>query len=155
MQRWALLTVKTLAALVRIPSVVGNEGEAQAFMRDAYLDAGLDVDVFEADRDALSKLPAFVDSGISFSGRPNVVGMWAGAGGGRSLILNGHTDIVSPEPVSAWRSAGNARGATASTSTRRPLAMRNDRRSPVRVGGRSAGGYAAMCSRATAPRSWS
>jgi len=28
--------------------------------------------------------------------------MWVGAGGGRSLILNGHTDVVSPEPLGAW-----------------------------------------------------
>jgi len=97
--------IETLAALVRIPSIVGHEGEAQAFMRDQYLSAGLDVDVFEAERERLRTLPAFVDSGIPFAGRPNVVGLWAGssAGGGRSLILNGHTDVVSPEPVGAWR----------------------------------------------------
>jgi acetylornithine deacetylase len=94
--------IETLATLVRIPSVVGNEGAAQAMMRDLYLAAGLDVDVFEADRDALQSHSAFVDSGIPFAGRPNVVGVLAGAGGGRSLILNGHTDVVSPEPVSAW-----------------------------------------------------
>lgn len=94
--------IETLAALVRIPSVVGNEGVAQAMMRELYLDAGFDVDVFEADRDALQSHPAFVDSGIPFAGRPNVVAVLAGAGGGRSLILNGHTDVVSPEPFSAW-----------------------------------------------------
>ncbi|MCL6511224.1 MAG: ArgE/DapE family deacylase [Anaerolineae bacterium] len=94
--------IQALAELVRIPSVVGQEAEAQAFMRDCYLSAGLDVDVFEADREALRHHPAFVDSGVAFAGRPNVVGMWAGAGGGRSLILNGHTDVVSPEPLGAW-----------------------------------------------------
>jgi acetylornithine deacetylase len=94
--------IETLASLVRMPSVVGNEGDAQAFMRDQFLSTGLDVDVFEADRETLHAHPAFVDSGIPFAGRPNVVGLWGGAGGGRSLILNGHTDVVSPEPVSAW-----------------------------------------------------
>ncbi len=94
--------VTTLAMLVQIPSVVGHEAEAQALMRELYLAAGLDVDEFEVDHAALSQHPAFVDSGISFAGRPNVVGMWAGAGGGRSLILNGHVDVVSPEPVGAW-----------------------------------------------------
>ncbi|BCX02169.1 MAG: putative metallohydrolase YodQ [Candidatus Roseilinea sp.] len=95
--------INTIVALVRIPSVVGQEAEAQAFMQDRYLAAGLDVDVFEADREALRRHPAFVDSGIPFAGRPNVVGVWAGVGGGRSLILNGHTDVVSPEPLSAWQ----------------------------------------------------
>lgn len=94
--------VQTLAELVRIPSVVGSEGEAQQFMRDRYLAAGLDVDVFEADREALSRHPAFVDSRMAFHGRPNVVGVWTGRGRGRSLILNGHTDVVSPQPVAAW-----------------------------------------------------
>lgn len=95
--------INTLVELVRIPSVVGQEAEAQAFMRDRYLAAGLDVDVFEADREVLRRHPAFVDSGIPFAGRPNVVGVWAGAGDGRSLILNGHTDVVSPEPRGAWQ----------------------------------------------------
>lgn len=97
--------IDALAELVRVPSVVGNECEAQAMMREHYLAAGLDVDVFEADRDALRDHPAFVDSGISFAGRPNVVGMLAGVGSGRSLILNGHTDVVSPEPAGAWTCA--------------------------------------------------
>ncbi|MDW8395472.1 MAG: ArgE/DapE family deacylase [Anaerolineae bacterium] len=94
---------ETLAALVRIPSLVGQEGPAQAFMRERYEEAGLEVTVFEADRAALADHPAFVDSGIGFAGRPNVIGVWRGGGGGRSLILNGHTDVVSPEPVSEWR----------------------------------------------------
>lgn len=98
--------VHTLSELVRIPSVVGREAEAQTFMREQYLAAGLDVDVFEANRNALSKHTAFVDSGIPFEGRPNVVAVWSAEGAqtsnGRSLILNGHTDVVSPEPVSAW-----------------------------------------------------
>lgn len=94
--------VRTLADLVRIPSIIGSEGEAQRFMRDRYLATGLDVDVFEADRESLSRHSAFVDSGIAFHDRPNVVGVWTGRGGGRSLILNGHTDVVSPEPTVAW-----------------------------------------------------
>ncbi len=94
--------VDTLAALVRIPSVVGSEGEAQAFMAERYREMGLAVDVFEADSEALRRLPAFVDSGFAVEGRPNVVAVWRGVGGGRSLILNGHSDVVSPEPLSGW-----------------------------------------------------
>ena len=38
------------------------------------------------------------------SGKANVLANWepAATGGGRSLILNGHIDVVSPEPVSLW-----------------------------------------------------
>ncbi len=94
--------VAALAELVRIPSLVGQEAAAQDWMAQQYRAAGLEVDVFEADRAAVQAHPAFVDSGIPFAGRPNVVGRWRGVGGGRSLILNGHTDVVSPEPLSAW-----------------------------------------------------
>lgn len=94
--------VSALAQLVRIPSVVGQEGEAQAFMRELYAGMGLDVDAFEPSREALAAHPAFVDTGLSFEGRPNVVGVWRGRGGGQGLILNGHTDVVSAEPVGAW-----------------------------------------------------
>jgi len=94
--------VAALAELVQIPSVVGQEAAAQAWVEAHYRAAGLDVEVFEADRAALQAHPAFVDSGIPFAGRPDVVGRWRGSGDGRSLILNGHTDVVSPEPLSAW-----------------------------------------------------
>jgi acetylornithine deacetylase len=39
---------------------------------------------------------------VPFAGRPNVAGVLRGAGGGRSLVLNGHIDVVSPEPVADW-----------------------------------------------------
>jgi len=88
--------------LVRIPSVVGQEADAQAWMAERMRALGLAVDVFQPERAALQRLPAFVDSGFALEGRHNVVGRLAGTGGGRSLILNGHVDVVSAEPVSAW-----------------------------------------------------
>ena len=42
--------IDTLAELVRIPSVVGNEGPAQEFMRQQYEGLGLEVKTFEADK---------------------------------------------------------------------------------------------------------
>ena len=39
--------VQTLADLVRIPSVIGNEAPAQAFMQQHYEALGLEVDAFE------------------------------------------------------------------------------------------------------------
>ena len=94
--------IGALAELVRIPSIVGHESDAQTFMRDWYLEADLDIDEFVPSRTSLSKLPAFVDSGFAFLGRPNIIGLFSGAGGGRTLILNGHVDVVSPEPLGAW-----------------------------------------------------
>ena len=102
--------VQTLADLVRIPSIIGNEAPAQAFMRAHYESLNLEIDEFEPSREALSQHPAFVDSGIPFAGRRNVVGVLEksakreGQKGqkGRRIILNGHTDLVSVEPRSAW-----------------------------------------------------
>lgn len=46
----------------------------------------------------------FVPSGLDFKGRPQLAVRLAGAGGGRSLLLNGHIDAVDVEPRSEWRS---------------------------------------------------
>ena len=95
--------IETLAELVRIPSVVGNEGPAQDFMRRQYEALGLDVKTFQADKEKVKTHPAFVESGLAFEGRPNIIGVLKGNGQKKSMILNGHVDVVSPEPVDQWR----------------------------------------------------
>ena len=59
-----------------VPDGVG-EGEIAAFVASWLDEAGLDVDQYEA-----------------APGRPNVVGVARGTGGGRSLLLNAHMDTV-------------------------------------------------------------
>ena len=75
---------KTLVDLVRIdstnPSLVANgagEAEIAAYVADTLRTLGLDVDVHEIE-----------------TSRVNVVGILRGTGGGRSLMLNAHTDTV-------------------------------------------------------------
>jgi acetylornithine deacetylase len=63
---------------------------------------GLKTDVFVPDYDELKTHPGFASPNTSFENRPNVVGVLKGAGGGRSLILNGHMDVVSPYDESLW-----------------------------------------------------
>ncbi len=41
-------------------------------------------------------------TGLEFEGRPQLAATFRGAGGGRSLLLNGHVDVVSPEPRELW-----------------------------------------------------
>ncbi|MBI4280084.1 MAG: ArgE/DapE family deacylase [Armatimonadetes bacterium] len=91
-----------LRALVRIPSVVGQEGPCQAAVRRMLEDLGLTVHAFEPVLEEVRRHHAYVEVPWSYEGRPNVIGMLRGHGGGRSLILNGHVDVVSPEPVDAW-----------------------------------------------------
>jgi len=95
--------IHTLTELVRIPSVVGNEGEAQAFMRQLYGGLGLELHRVEADKKKLRDHPAYVESGLSFEGRPNIIGLLKGDPQKKSIILNGHVDVVSPEPIDQWQ----------------------------------------------------
>ena len=93
--------IGVVADLVRRPSLLGQEGAAQAYVADHLRASGMETDVWELD-EAVRSLPNAGDSGVPFAGRPNVSGTLPGAGGGRSLILNGHIDVVSPEPLAAW-----------------------------------------------------
>ncbi|MGQ9459775.1 MAG: ArgE/DapE family deacylase [Candidatus Bathyarchaeaceae archaeon] len=97
---------KFLQELIRIPSVVGHEGDAQKFMEKTFRDLELEVDVWEPNVAELRKHPAFFETTsytkFGYEGRPNVIGKLRGSGRGRSLILAGHIDVVSPEPVKAW-----------------------------------------------------
>ncbi len=90
-----------VADLVRRPSELGHEAVAQAFVHDHLQSSGLTVESWELD-DSINGLPNSGDSGVPFAGRPNVSARQRGQGGGRSLILNGHIDVVSLEPVAAW-----------------------------------------------------
>lgn len=94
-----------LQKLVQFDSVTGNEGAIQAFMARTLQEMGLEVDQFEPDPQKLRDYPGYLEPELSFSGRPNVVGIWRGSGGGRSLLLNGHVDTVPVEPAHKWTRA--------------------------------------------------
>jgi len=94
--------VSLLQRLVQVESVTGNETEIQAFIAATLREMALEVDEFDADPDALRQYPGFLEPEKPMAGRPNVVGVWRGRGGGRSLLLNGHVDTVPLEPVSEW-----------------------------------------------------
>lgn len=89
--------------IVRIPSVCGAEGPAQEWVAGKYREAGLAVDVFQADRQRVKDHRAFIEAGFPYENRPNVIGILRGDPGQRSLTLNGHVDVVSPEPVASWK----------------------------------------------------
>src|SRR3954468_3086000 len=93
--------IGVIADLVRRPSLLGEEGPAQTYVADYLRASGMTTEVWELDQSVRS-LPNAGDSGVPFAGRPNVAGTLPGRGDGRSLILNGHIDVVSPEPLSDW-----------------------------------------------------
>lgn len=92
-----------LRDLLRIPSVTGDEGPIQRFIAEQLEQIGLAVDVFEPDMAALKKHPAFVAVARGYEGRPNVVGVLKGTGGGRSLLFNGHVDVIPAGAPESWR----------------------------------------------------
>ena len=94
--------VDLLSKLVKIPSVVGKEGDAQKAVRQIYKSAGLKVVRFQADHEEIKYHEAFVESNLSYKNRPNIIGIKPGGKQSKSLILNGHIDVVSPEPLDQW-----------------------------------------------------
>lgn len=89
--------------LVQFPSVYGEEGDIQNFVANKLKEMGLEVDMWEPDLGELKKHPWFVPVDKDWKGRPNVVGKLDGSGEGRSIILNGHIDVVPVENEDRWK----------------------------------------------------
>jgi acetylornithine deacetylase len=96
-------TVRLLQEFVRIPSVIGDEGAAQEWAADRMRELALNPKEVLIPDEQLMKHPSAVEGPWRSEGRPNIVGRWRGAGGGQSLILNAHVDVVSEEPRGQWR----------------------------------------------------
>jgi len=103
--------VELLAALIAFdtrapgPDLEPREEAAlQAYVADRLRMAGLDVDVWEPEAADLPENGYGIPPGYHFRGRPQLVARRAGSGGGRSLLLNGHVDVVTPDPVEEWTS---------------------------------------------------
>src|SRR5579872_3824740 len=94
--------LRTLQSLVHFPSVSGREQDAQRAIAAEYEASGLETTIIPSTREKLAHHPAFSDDGIPFRDRLNVVGRWRGTGGGRSLILNGHMDVVPTGDLALW-----------------------------------------------------
>ena len=107
--------VGTAQELVRIPSWNGRETAAQDFMAAVMADAGLAVDRWTIDLDELSRHPSFSaelerDEAIGLVGTlpgtpeaaPGAERGPGGSGSGRTLVLNGHVDVVPPGDDALW-----------------------------------------------------
>jgi acetylornithine deacetylase len=97
-----LETLEFLQQLVRIPTLAGNEKPAQDVVIAKLQSMDLVTDVWVIPEGELVRHPAYVPVDISYENRPNVVGIIRGAGGGRSLILNGHIDVVPTGEENHW-----------------------------------------------------
>ncbi len=94
--------VDFVQGLIAIPSLGGQEREAQDAVAAAMQQFGFDVDAWDLDFPTLRSHPQFNMEVERADGR-GVVGTLKGVGGGRSLILNGHVDVVPPGDAANWR----------------------------------------------------
>jgi acetylornithine deacetylase/succinyl-diaminopimelate desuccinylase family protein len=98
--------IKLVSGLVQIPSispnysgvnreeVLGGESKVTAFLQPIMESIGLKTDRWEIE-----------------AGRANLVGVYTGTGNGRSLIFNGHVDVVPPGREELWTNSGPWSGA--------------------------------------------
>ncbi|MFP6708749.1 MAG: ArgE/DapE family deacylase [Alphaproteobacteria bacterium] len=97
--------VNCTAELVKFPSRRGQEHTAQDFMAGAMREQGLSIDRWRIDIDQIRHLPGFSPVYADYDNAFNVVGGHRSENPtGRSLILNGHIDVVPEGPVEMWTS---------------------------------------------------
>lgn len=92
-----------LAELTSHSSTRGHEQGAQDLMARALQGRGYDVDRWQIDVADIAHLPGFSPVIGNYDDAVNVVGTHRSATGtGRSLILNGHIDVVPEGPAEMW-----------------------------------------------------
>lgn len=93
---------RLLQQLVQEGSVRGKEAAAQAIIIEKCRELGLQLDIWEIGDKTLTNHPAYCSDRKDYTGNPNVVGILRGTGGGKSLILNGHIDVVPENNLAEW-----------------------------------------------------
>jgi acetylornithine deacetylase len=92
-----------LVRLVEAPTVLGNEEAGQRVIEAAWTDSGLTPRSVPLDAGALRQARGASPFSWEVDGKRNVVADWTpGGSDGRSLILNGHVDVVPPAAEALW-----------------------------------------------------
>ena len=84
-----------------------EEADLQEYLAGRLRAAGAAADVWEPDPADIAGSRQF-PAGLDFDGRPQMAARFAGAGGGRSLLFNGHIDVVPSTPRDRWTSDPNS-----------------------------------------------
>ena len=96
-----------LRDLIAFDSQIGQEQDAQQYMANIFKQMNLEVDQFEVDHELIKPLPGYSPAIVDYHGRENVVGVHTvdpSETSGKSLILNGHIDVVPTGPHEKWQS---------------------------------------------------
>ncbi|MGI5818289.1 MAG: M20 family metallopeptidase [Armatimonadota bacterium] len=98
--------IEILSELIAFESTVGNEGPAMRYMHERMSEVADEVEFIEV-TEAIKDDPDYSYPVVTeYGDRPNVRAVRKGTGGGKSVILNTHLDVVPPssghvEPFSA------------------------------------------------------
>ena len=98
--------IALLADLVAVPSTGGSRAErdVQHLVAEVLAADGLDTQVWDLDLDALTSDPEFPGMEVERTAAYGVIGTLSGHAPelGRSLLVNGHTDVVPPGDRAQW-----------------------------------------------------
>ena len=100
--------VRTLAELIRVPSVSGTDAECEVQEVAAGMleDSGAQVDLWEIDLETITQDPWFPGQEVERDRALGLVGTLVGSGRDPeavpALILQGHLDVVPPGDPAAW-----------------------------------------------------
>ncbi|MTH52028.1 peptidase [Bacillus mangrovi] len=94
--------IRLLQKLVEQPSTQGNEAAAQAIVLEKCRQIGLSIDVWEPGGKKLVQHQHFSSTRTNFKESPNIAAVWKGSGGGKSLLFNGHIDVVPEGDPTQW-----------------------------------------------------
>ena len=90
-----------LAALIRLPSVTGDEDAIAASLADRLEALGLEVEIFHPDPAAVREDPDWPGEEVARSTLPVVIGR-AGVPGLARIVLSGHMDVVPIGDPATW-----------------------------------------------------
>ena len=102
--------IEFIQTLVQTPSLAGAEQLAQEIIARKLSEMRLAVEILPSQLDDLKHHPAFFDDDVPFQDRLNIIGRWRGRKNAtplpnqqaKSLILNGHIDVVSAGNEDLW-----------------------------------------------------
>jgi acetylornithine deacetylase len=94
--------IRLTQSLVQAPSVTGDEAKAQEKLAEFLKENGLQPALYELEEEEMRKHPSFGVVGPEpLPGRPDLSVVLKG-GGGRSLLFNGHIDVVDAGDPGSW-----------------------------------------------------
>ncbi len=96
--------VSALSEITRIPSISGtaDENGIQEFLAGQLTRVGLEVDHWQIPLEDTVTMDGFPGAEVGRREAWGLVGCARGTGGGRSLMLNAHVDVVPPGDLAAW-----------------------------------------------------